>query len=90
MSSVHISEDDSKLLDDDNPFISVVVYKYGWWLHVSCEETCNNAAFVEHLTDYGFSPSIGHMLSVARSHACDWIKLDADAPIYDFLEQYHW
>ena len=89
VSTSHITDADSRILHDECPYIGVLAYKEGWWINVPDGPDLTDELLNALLT-YGLSPCVGHILTVARSHLCDWVRLDADAPVYDFLPQYEW
>jgi len=90
LSTSHITEEDSRLLNPDVGFLAVIEHDqgYGWFVRVpdadGFEELPNQ------LEAAGFSTCLSHLLSVAQSHNCAWIQLDADGPCYASLPQYHW
>ena len=87
VSTVHISGDDPRIL---NQIVDLVVLEYpeGFWLTVPDEEIDDK--FIASLCKAGLSPAVGHILFVASRHAVEFVRIDADGPIYSFLPQFHW
>ncbi len=88
VSTVHISGSDSRVLSQiaDLP---VLEYPEGFWLTVPDAEELD-AKFIDRLCEVGLSPAVGHILSVAGRQAVEFVRIDADGPIYSFLPQFHW
>ena len=93
-STSHVTAEDMALLNPDCAVLVITDYKEGAWIHVPTAETFvdagADAGLLDALEEAGYTSAVGHLLSVARSHSCDWLRLDADGPIYDFFAQYHW
>lgn len=81
ISTAHISEETAKLLDKDE--IGIPVFNkgnYGWFI------------FVPQYNDYvSYIPKdLNHLLTFAKDCDCDWLCLDADGEILDYLETFVW
>jgi len=90
VSTVHIAESDAKLLGGGHPLVVTYEYPEGWWLHVDSDLGDDQDKVMKELLEAGFSPAFTHLLSVARRHNVDWIRLDGDGEIYEYLSQHHW
>jgi len=88
VSTGHITSDDAKLLSQVNVDLVVTEYSEGFWVMVPPEGVSD--AFLRELTAAGLSTAIGHILSVASSNNIDWVHFDSIAPLYTFLDQFHW
>ena len=88
VSTCHIASHDGELLSQLNEPLIAYEYPEGWWLWVP-EEYYGKLDLAQ-LEELGFSPAIGHLLSIAQDTHIEWIRLDADGPKYDFLDTFHW
>lgn len=86
VSTGHITEDDSRVLSQIADDLVVYEYVEGFMLVVPAEDELDT----DELIKRGLSPAVGHILSVATGHAVEYVMIDRDAPVYDFLPQYHW
>jgi hypothetical protein len=86
INTCHITGEDANALGQCED-LGVEEYREGFWVAVPDDF---GDGILETLTDFGFSPSVGHILSVAHSHEIDFVRIDADGPICAFLHQYHW
>lgn len=89
INTVHIREKDSRVLSQV-PDLAVCEYREGFWIMVPDEHEFRVMRLVERLVEAGLSSAVGHILSVASGQAVEYVKLDADGPVYDFLPQFHW
>ena len=79
VSTAHISEETAELLDKD---ISIVAYQkgdYGWFIHI--HDDCD---------EYEIPKDLLKLLMFAKDLNCDWLCLDCDGDILDYLETYDW
>jgi hypothetical protein len=93
VSTVHITQSDANLLEaaeEETNYPVVHSYREGFWLVVPDNDGWNELIRTNCLEKFGFSPSISLILSIARNHKVRYVRIDADAPIYDFLPEYHW
>jgi hypothetical protein len=89
VSTVHIREQDSRVLSQV-PDLTVCEYQEGFWIAVPDAEEFRVMRLLERLQEAGLSSAVGHILSVASGQAVEYVKLDSDGPVYDFLPQFHW
>jgi len=85
VSTKHISHDDANRLSSI-PDITVTEYPEGFWVTVPPADDFD----LKLLSARGLSDAFGHALSVAIDHRVEYLKIDADGPIYEFLAQFHW
>jgi len=88
VNTFHISGDDAKILSQIAELV-VLEYREGFWVTVPDAEEID-AKFTDRLCEAGLSPAVGHILSVASGQAVEFVRIDADGPIYSFLPQFHW
>ena len=85
LSTVHVSEDTAKLIDNGDT--EVVIYakeKYGWFVHVP--ELCN----MNNLENGKCPSDLYRCILFARKNDCDWLMFDRDVEPIDELPQYNW
>lgn len=87
VSTSHLQEHDCELLADTDRLV-VQDYAEGFWVAVPYGDEIPE--YLDTLQAHGFSRALGLILSIAVSHNVDYLKIDADAPIYSFLPQFHW
>jgi hypothetical protein len=95
VSTVHITQNDAALLETPDSELVAFPYAEGVWVLVPDDDAWgdmyDNSRYEDSWFGYvGFSPAVSHILSIARSHKIRYVRLDADAEIYDFLEEHHW
>lgn len=69
--------------DEEHPYrIVVYIFEYGWLVWVDPKFTS---------PDYkGFSPTFKKLIKLAKTHKCQYIRIDRDGPQYDGLEIFTW
>jgi len=89
----HIKEIDAEALEmlvEESPHLIVHQYREGFWLAVPDDTDWATIEDECYFGNSGFSVAIPHILSIARGHKFQYVHLDADAPLYEFLPEYHW
>lgn len=80
ISTAHITERTGKLLDEE--ILGLCVYKkldYGWFIHL-----------LDDLDKIEIPEDLRKCLSLAQSLGCEWLCLDCDGEVLDFLDVYEW
>jgi hypothetical protein len=93
VSMTHITKGDATLLEccvEESSEIYVHQYREGFWLLVPSDEVWEELMEKNFFATHGFSGMITHLLSIARSHNVRYVRLDADGPVYDYLQEFHW
>ena len=84
VSTAHVSEKTAELLDKDDIY-GVVVYpkdQYGWFIVI--EEDCMN--------DYkdDIPNELLRLMKFTKANNCDWLCLDCDGEVIEYLETFDW
>ena len=89
VSTQHISHTDATQLSE---FGALCVYEYGegFWIMVPDASELTDDDLLADLRSADFSPAIGNILTIASKSAVEFVRLDADGPVYTFLPQFHW
>jgi len=96
VSTMHISRADADLLGILAEEGQFVVHRYleGFWLIVpdddAWEELIQEEEGQSYFMSVGLTAAVSNILAIARAHKIRYVRLDADAPTYDFLDEYHW
>lgn len=79
VSTAHINKETAKMLDGD---IDIVIYDkgvYGWFIHIPDDPE-----------EYNIPQELLKLMKFAKDLDCDWLCLDSDGEILDYLETYEW
>jgi hypothetical protein len=101
VSTAHITQDDSKILDDlacydsdgactDPP--ALIVYKNEYWFLVCVRNGPSNGASVSWLKALRLklSTACQNWMIKAVQHNCNWIKFDRDGEVYEGFPTFEW
>jgi ABC-type tungstate transport system permease subunit len=83
VSTIHIPKNDTNFLEK-GPVIADA-NEYGWWILVPEEEDIADVVAAS-----GLSDAMAGILLLASQQGCVWVRLDADAEIYEDLPCYDW
>lgn len=84
VSTIHIQGEDARQLEQCRDR-AVAQHADGWLI------TLPDAAEVPtNWLGRTWTPAMTHLLSIALSHGVEYVLLERNGPIYDFLQQYHW
>jgi|LakMenE01Jun11ns_1017448.scaffolds.fasta_scaffold9687637_2 hypothetical protein len=86
LSTGHISEADSKLLDAGT--IPCTRYEYGYLIYVGERKDLQEAR--EQLIPTGISAALYYLLLLTVDKKCTWLKLDRDGPVRTDLPLFNW
>jgi hypothetical protein len=89
-STVHITKQDGKLLDQRDCPLSIQNVDYGWMVYCRADNNMLTAEELESLTKFGFSEAFIDLFTIARFHGCKWLDLDCDGMTYDDLPKFAW
>ena len=81
VSTAHITQETSELLDNDK--LSIVVYpksEYGWFILVCDWDEYENE----------LPKDLKKFLMLAEDQGCNWLCLDCDGEVLGFLDVYEW
>ena len=79
VSTANISMETAELLDGD---ISIVVYNkgvYGWFIHIPDDPE-----------EYDIPQDLLKLMNFAKDLDCEWLCLDRDGEVLDYLETFDW
>jgi methyl coenzyme M reductase subunit D len=88
VSTVHISIEDSKLLDESNDnssYVSADPTPFGWRVYIGVDVDTRKT-----LKRDGYTDEFINIFDIAKSLKCKWINFDCDGPQYDELKQFNW
>jgi len=88
LSTSHITEEDSRLLNPDVGCLAIIDSGYGWFIRIPDKDGFEGLA--EQLKENGLSACVFALMQLADSHNCNWLHLDSDGPVIDSLPQHHW
>jgi len=83
LSTAHLSQETCR---DLNSYEGVTAYetKYGWLMYIPAQD----AAELAHNGDW--PPELLPIVNLARTHGCDYILFDRDAPETNLLPTFDW
>jgi len=86
VSTLHITERDNELLQDNDFPMSVYEYECGYFIHAagSFEDA------VENLRNFGMSEAFITIWKHARDLDCWFLRLDADGTEFEEFETFEW
>ena len=91
VSTAHITEGTAELLDNDR--LDIIVYpkdEYGWFITFE-ENIANCYNSDKNKSNYSYVPKdLLKLLMFAKDLGCDWLCLDRDGDILDYLDTYDW
>lgn len=96
LSTSHITGTDNSLLEGRvDPMVGTwfpLTYiggdDVGYMVHVTTEDIGEDE--LQYLKDMGYSPAIAGIQEFAKSHGCDYIRLDPDGPVEEALDTFEW
>ncbi len=84
LSTAHISKKDNYLLQEDDSGLSVYEYEFGFRIYLDPEITKSA------IKKFGFSKAFAKLFVMSKIQGCDYLILDRDGDIYDFLKVFDW
>lgn len=81
VSTAHVSKETAELLENDE--LDIVIFdkgEYGWFIFLSDED------------DYydNFPVELLKLMNFAKDLCCDWLCLDRDGEVLEYLETFDW
>ena len=90
VSTCHITQADSYLLDEDRDDMPLVVYNYdeGYFIPLSCTPHTKNIR--QYIIKYGFSKEFASLIDILIEQGWQFLRLDCDAEDYEELPKFDW
>ena len=84
ISTAHVSNETAELLDIDD-ILGVVLYPkddYGWFIHID----------EDFMNDYEdeIPKELFKLMKFTKDIGCDWLCLDSDGEVLEYLDVYEW
>ena len=86
LSTGHITEADSKLLDAGT--VPCTRYEYGYLIYVGDRKNWREER--KHYVNTGMSAALDQLLLLTVAKQCTWLKIDRDGPIRADLSSFEW
>ena len=90
MSTCHVTEADTKILDKNEFDSPIVVYKYDEGYFIPIPNQVYTKGMGKGLVKYGYSKEFANIVDICMNQKYDFLRLDCDGKEYDQLPKFNW